>query len=73
MTMLNYLFNIVKLGHRKITLILTTYLEQFILSGYCSVKFYSAIALMAGCLPNYAYLVKCRHALGLRQYFNFEV
>ena len=48
-------------------------MEQFILSSYCSVKFYSAIALMVGCLPNYTYLVKCRHALGLRQYFNFEV
>lgn len=78
MTVLNCLLNILKLGHRKITLILnnlsgTVYLEQFILSSYCSIKFYPAIALMVGCLPNYGYLVKCRHALGLRQYFNFEV
>ena len=49
------------------------YLKQLILSSYCSIKFYPAIALMVGCLPNYGYLVKCRHALGLRQYFNFEV
>ena len=62
--MLNCLFNTVKLGHRKITLIL---------NSDCWVKFYSAIALMVGCLPNYTYLVKCRHTLGLPQYFNFEV
>ena len=76
MAMLNCLFNIVKLGHRKITLILnilsgTVYLEQLLFGKILSCD--SAIALMVGCLPNYAYLVKCRHALGLRQYFNFEV
>lgn len=76
MAMLNCLFTIVKLGHRKITLILNSlsgivYLEQLLFDKILSCN--GAIALMVGCLPNYAYLVKCRHALGLRQYFNFEV
>ena len=76
MAMLNCLFNIVKLGHRKITLILkilsgTVYLEQLLFSKILEGD--NAIALMVGCVPNYAYLIKCRYALGLRQYFNFEV
>ena len=76
MAMLNCLFNIVKLGHRKITLILnslsgTDYLEQLLFDKILESD--SAIALIVGCLPDYGYLVKCRHALGLRQYFNFEV
>lgn len=76
MAMLNCLFNIVKLGHRKITLILkilsgTVYLEQLLFSKILEGD--NAIALIVGYLPNYTYLVKCRHALGLRQYFNFEV
>ena len=76
MTVLNCLLNILKLGHRKITLILkslfgTVYLERLLFGKILSCN--SAIALMVRCLPNYGYLVKCRHALGLRQYFNFEV
>ena len=73
MAMLNCQVDIVKLGHRKITLILkilsgTVYLGQLLLG-----KILSCDCPIVGYLPNYTYLVKCRHALGLRQYFNFEV